>query len=97
MIILSEYCSKSNVELSFLMMLEEVGLIDFVKEDDRSYISLSQLPDLETYTRMYYDLSINIEGIDAIHQLLERIKAMDEEIRDLRRKLDLFYEDEINY
>ena len=35
--------------------------------EDEKYIVASELRELEQYTRMYYDLSINIEGIDTIH------------------------------
>ena len=49
----------------------------------------SQLPDVERYSRMYYDLSINIEGIDAIHHLLERMEEMQQEIYSLHNKLRL--------
>ena len=38
---------------------------------ERGYLFSSQLRDLEQYTRMYYDLSINIEGIEAIHHMLK--------------------------
>ena len=47
-------------------MLGEDGLIDIEVIDDTSYFPASQLNELERYTHLYYDLSINIEGIDAI-------------------------------
>ena len=39
---------------------------------------------------MYYDLSINFEGIDAIHHLLNRVKSMQQEIGHLRKKLTIY-------
>ena len=39
---------------------------------------------------MYYDLSINIEGIDAIHHLLQRMEEMQNELHELRSQLRLF-------
>jgi chaperone modulatory protein CbpM len=44
---------------------------------------------------MYYDLSINMEGIDAIHHMLERMDDMRREITSLRKQLLLFREREI--
>ena len=38
---------------------------------------------------MYYDLSINIEVIDAIQHLLERMESMQQEIYSLHNKLRL--------
>jgi hypothetical protein len=36
---------------------------------------------------MHYDLEINIEGIETIHYLLEKIEEMQKEIVNLRNKL----------
>ena len=38
-------------------------------------------------TRLHYDLSINIEGIDVIHNLLRRMRLMEQELSVLRRQL----------
>ena len=48
------------------------------------------LYDVERYTRMYYDLSINIEGIDAIHHLLGRVESLQQEVNRLKSKLRLY-------
>ena len=44
---------------------------------------------------MYYDLSINMEGIDAIHHLLERMENMQREMNSLRKQLLLYRKREI--
>ena len=80
LIIISEYCDKCHIEPSFIEMLQEGG---------ERCLQFSQLPDVERYSRMYYDLSINIEGIDAIHHLLERMESMQQEIYSLHNKLRL--------
>ena len=81
LIIVSEYCHKCHIEPSFIEMLEEGGLINVHTEGGEHYLLLSELPNVERYSRMYYDLSINMEGIDAIHHLLERMEDMRHEIR----------------
>ena len=77
LIIVSEYCRICHIEPSFLYLLQKGGLIEIDTVEGESYLPASQLYDVERYTRMYYDLSINIEGIDAIHHLLRpgRISA----------------------
>lgn len=50
----------------------------------------SQLAELERYTHLYYDLSINIAGIDAIHHMLERIELLQQEVRSLRNELEFY-------
>ena len=95
LIIVSEYCDKCHIEPSFIEMLQEIGLIDIRTEGGECCLQFAQLPDVERYSRMYYDLSINIEGIDAIHHLLERMEDMRHEMRSLRKQLLLYREREI--
>lgn len=90
LIIVSEYCSKCHIEPSFIDLLQEGGLIEVFLEGGERYLSFTQLPDVERYSRMYYDLSINFEGIDAIHHLLQRMDAMQREVHELRSRLRLF-------
>ena len=89
LIIVSEYCSKCNIEPSFIDLLEEEGLIDVVSENGERYLYCSQLSELERYTRFYYELSINVEGIDVIHHLLRRMEEMQQEMCELRNRLRL--------
>ena len=46
---------------------------------------------------MYYDLSINIEGIDAIRHLLERMKDMQNEMDRLKQELRVLRSGEVEY
>ena len=66
------------------------GLIEIDTVEGESYLPASQLYDVERYTRMYYDLSINIEGIEAIHHMLDRMRNLQAEIQSLRNRLHLY-------
>ena len=90
LVIVSEYCQKCHIDPSFIILLEEGGLIDINITDGERYLFSSQLRDLEQYTRMYYDLSINIEGIEAIHHMLDRMRNLQAEIQSLRNRLHLY-------
>ncbi|MCP9611918.1 chaperone modulator CbpM [Coprobacter tertius] len=90
LIIISEYCRVCHVDPDFIGMLEEEGLIELQVIGKDKYITGSQLKDLEKFTRMYYDLSINIEGIDTINHLLNRINSLQQEIMELRSRLHLY-------
>ena len=54
LVIVSEYCQKCHIDPSFIILLEEGGLIDINITDGERYLFSSQLRDLEQYTRMYY-------------------------------------------
>ncbi len=88
MILLSEYCEKSCAEPDFIWLLESEGLIETRKVDDTTYILASQLNDLDMFSRLHYELSINIEGIDVINNLLSRMRKMEQELAILRRQKD---------
>lgn len=90
LIIIKEYCEKSHTDPTFLISLEEGGLIEIRTINGEQYLLASQLRELERYSHLYYDLSINIEGIDAIHHMLERLESMQNEMRFLRRQLQRF-------
>ena len=93
LIIVTEYCRTTNTEPSFIYLLEEVGLIEINIIDDEKYFRPEQLPELERYSRLYYDLSVNIEGIDVIRHLLDRMENMRKEITDLKSKLKIYFSD----
>ena len=46
--------------------------------------------ELEKYTRMYYELNINVPGIDALKNMLEKIKSHQQETEALRARLRIY-------
>lgn len=90
LIIISDYCDHCHIEPDFVMRLGEDGLIDVEIRDNIGYFPADQLAELEQYTHLYYDLSINIEGIDAIRHLLRRMEGMQNEIRRLENELRFY-------
>lgn len=92
LIIVREYCDKVHIDPSFIALLADSGLIDIEEDNNERYFPADELLDLEKYTRWYYDLSINIEGIDAIRHLLNRMETLQNEIDRLRKQLK-FHQD----
>lgn len=86
-IIITEYVERTSIERSFISSLDEYGLIRIHEMENELFLDSDELPQLEKYARMYYDLSINMEGIDAIHHLVERINQLNKEIRTLKDRL----------
>lgn len=90
LIIIDEYCQKSHTDPTFLLSLEESGLIEIRTVNGERYLPASQLREVERYSHLYYDLSINLEGIDAIRHMLGRIENLQHEILQLRKQLHRF-------
>ena len=90
LIAVDEFCAKHNIEISFVSSLQRTGLIEITKIEGAGYIYVEQLQQLEKFIRFYYELEINLEGIETITHLLERINLMQDEMIDLRNRLRLY-------
>ncbi len=84
------FCSSHNLEISFIRSIQEVGLIEITTIEETGYIQKNQLPELERIVRLYSDLGINLEGIETIFHLLQRINNMQDEITTLNNKLQFY-------
>lgn len=88
LIIIDEYCKNSKIESSFITLLADEGLIDIQVIEEKTYIHESQLAELDRFANLYYDLSVNIEGIDIIHNLLNKMHDMEKELYTLRKVME---------
>jgi len=91
LIALNEFCNIHNIEISFISSLQKNGLVKITTIKERQFVDKDQLRQLEKIVRFYYELDINMEGIEAITHLLERMKSIQNEITVLKNKLS-FYE-----
>ncbi|MCX6236975.1 MAG: chaperone modulator CbpM [Bacteroidia bacterium] len=89
-IAVNEFCISHNIEISFISALQQTGLIEVATVDDAVFIDADQLYQVEKFIRFYYDLDINLEGIETITHLLQRMNAMQDEIIMLRNRLSLY-------
>jgi len=90
LIAVDEFCAKNNIEISFISSLQQNGLIEITKIKETVFIDASQLQQLEKFIRLYYELDINLEGIETITHLLRRIDLMQDEIILLKNRLRLY-------
>ena len=82
-----DFCIYHNVDYSFISSLENSGLISVTSVERSSFIHVDEMHKLEKFVRLHYDLDINLEGIETINYLLERIEEMQKEIVNLKNKL----------
>lgn len=92
LIALDEFCVHYKVEQAFVWSLHEAGLVKIATIEDCNYVEEEKLSVLEKFTRFYYEMDINIEGIEAINHLLEQMGEMRHELISLRNRLR-FYEE----
>ncbi|HVY75526.1 MAG TPA: chaperone modulator CbpM [Puia sp.] len=84
------YCSYYQVEPEFLHALEEHGLIRISYQETKGYIHPDDMPQLEHFSRLYYELNINVPGIDALEHILEKLKQVQQEAAALRNRLKIY-------
>jgi hypothetical protein len=89
-IVADEFCAIHHLEISFIHSLKDHGMIETMFVDQSLCIHTEELPRLEKIVRLHRDLDINLEGIEVINDLLQRIDEMQNEIARLKKKLELF-------
>jgi hypothetical protein len=93
LITVSEFCSGHQIDSSFIGTLHQFGFIELTAIEQTNFLVIDDLPRLEKIIRLHNELDINLEGIDAIIYLLEKINSMENEMRLLRNRLKLYEED----
>ena len=92
LILIEQFCEHHNIEFSFIDSLHQFGLIEVIIENNNRYLQHEQLKDVEKMMRFHYELDINMEGIDAISNLLKRINNLQGELVTIQNKLRLYEE-----
>ena len=87
---IEQICTHCNVDQSFILSLQEFGHIKLIVEHNTHYITEEQLKSLESLIFFHTELQINIEGIDAIAHLLNKIENLQQELTSAQNKLSLY-------
>ena len=85
------FCASHQIELSFIRLLHESGLIEITIIEENPFVHPEQLEQLEKIVRLYYEMGINVEGIETIAHLLQYISSLQQENVFLKNKVK-FYE-----
>lgn len=90
MISASVFCTHHNVELTFIQSLNESGLIEIVRVEEELFLPVAQLVHLEKLLHFYYELDINLEGIEAIHHLLTQLETLQQQVVTLNNRIKIY-------
>jgi hypothetical protein len=83
-------CAHYEVELSFFGNLDEMGLIEIKTIEQTQYIHQDNIYEIEKMIRMHHELEVNIEGIDVVFNLLQKIDALQNELVTVKNRLRLY-------
>ena len=87
---IKQFCLYHEIENTFITELNNYGLVEIITQEEDEYLHTEQLPAIEKMIRMHYDLKINLEGIDAIYHLLNKIEVLQQNLTATQNKLRLF-------
>jgi len=87
-------CDSFQIEVSFFKELNELGLIEVVSKKNDLYLHEDKLYRVERIIRIHRELNVNIEGIDVVLNLLEKVDKLQGEVNNMQSRLRL-YEDDI--
>lgn len=90
LVLASDFCTHHNIEVSFIEVLNEHGLIQTIVVDETTFLPISELAKLEKLIRLHFELDINIEGIETITHLLGRMEDMQKQIIHLTNILKVY-------
>ncbi len=90
LISVTDFCTSHDISQTLVVKLKSYGLVEIVEENNVQYIPEEELPKVEKVVRLYFDLDINLEGIEVITQLLNRMETMQQEMTRLKNRLRLY-------
>ncbi len=86
----NEFCIYHNIDPSFIYSLQQSGLIEITVVEEKTFVDESELPQLEKMVRLYREMDINLEGIETITYLLQRMNDMQRKIVALQNRLSIY-------
>ena len=84
-----QLCSHYELEMSFFVNLSEIGLLQITTVETMSYIDLDSIQKIEKMIHLHQDLEVNIEGIDVVFNLLQKMDSLQNEVTALKNRLRL--------
>lgn len=89
-IMVSHFCKQTHIEDSFVKNLHEYGLVTFEVIENDFFIDEKDISEIERMFRLHNDLNINLEGLDALQQMLKRMRKLEKEMNLLKKRLRLY-------
>ena len=86
-------CDLYQIEISFFKELNEEGLIELVSRQNSMYVHEEKLYKVERIIRIHRELNVNIEGIDVVLNLLDKVDKLQNEVYNIQSRLRLYEDD----
>lgn len=93
LISIHDLCSHYEIELSFINDLDNIGLIEIKTIEQTLFVHQDKINDLEKMIRLHHELDVNVEGIDVVFNLLQRMDEIQSKLNAVTNRLRLYEND----
>ena len=83
-------CTHYRVEMSFFSNLEEMGLLDLESIEEIQYVPSEKIGEVEKILRIQQDLNLNLEAIDVVFNLMDKVNGLQNELQAVTRRLRIY-------
>ena len=89
-LLVENICTYHKIDISLMDSLHSQGLLNLIYIDDQKYLFHEDLKETEKMIRLYDELGINVEGIDVIFNLLQKLDELQLELEITKKRLSIF-------
>lgn len=90
LISIHDFCAHHHLEISFIQTLEENGIVETTTYKEVQYLLPEHLEQVERFARLHQDLDIHPEDLDVVYDLLERMKHLQDQLRQMQQQIDFY-------
>lgn len=90
LILVSYYCQQTNTSIAYVESLEEYGLIQTLSIAEDNYVHSEDIAEIERVNRLQEELGINLEGIDALNHLLQKVNHLEKQLKITKERLRIY-------
>ena len=87
---ITELCRVYEIDLVFIESLSEYELVEVIIQENVHFIPSSNVSRLEQIIRIHRDLNVNIEGVDVILNLLNKVDELENDLVKVKNRLALY-------
>tara|TARA_B100002049_G_C15963128_1_gene325442 strand:- start:326 stop:616 length:291 start_codon:yes stop_codon:yes gene_type:complete len=85
-----ELCAQYRIEQTFITELHEKGVLEVIHVEQSLCLPQESIATFEKIMRIHAELDINIEGIDVILNLLDKIEDLNKQLIKTQNRLRIY-------
>ena len=89
-ILINHYCEQTKTPIDFIFSLQEYGFIETREIENKVYVEPHTIVEIERVGRLQNELGINLEGIDALFHMMQKVDQLESQLRYLKERLKIY-------